>query len=80
MPIAEQVVHTTGINWASVLTIVLGIVTLLSIIVGFTSRYLGNRITGSIDKFRIEVVSQLDTRLTKVEAQIDAVRNSGSKR
>jgi len=73
-------VHTTGINWASVFTIVIGIVGALSIIFGFVSRYLGNRITGSIDKFRIEVVSQLDTRLTKVEEQLNAVRNQGSKR
>lgn len=75
MVLAAQVVHTTGINWASVLTIILTVVTLVSFIVGFTSRYLGNRITGSIDKFRIEVVSQLDTRLTKVEEQLNAVRN-----
>ena len=71
------VVHTTGVNWISVLTITLTIVTLLSIILGLVSRVLANRITGAIDKFRIDVVTQLDTRLTRVEAKLESIKVTG---
>jgi hypothetical protein len=73
-------VHTTGINWASVTAIVGGCVVILSFIMGIVSKYLGNRITGSIDRFRIDVVNQLDSRLTKVEEQLNAIRNKGAER
>jgi hypothetical protein len=76
--LAETTVHTSGINWESVVTIVVGIVTTLSIVGGLFFRYLGkliaNSITAAIDKFRIDVVYALDVRLARVETKVDNVR------
>jgi len=46
----------------------------MSIIAGLFAKLIGGQITTAIDKFRIEVVSQLDTRLTKLEVLATATR------
>jgi hypothetical protein len=67
-------VHTTGVNIESVITIVGGTVVILTAIFGLFARWISGRITGAIDKFRIDVVFQLDTRLTKLESITTATR------
>jgi hypothetical protein len=72
-------VHTTGINWESVSTIIVGVITGLAIICGAFTRYLGkiisSTVTSAIDRFRVEVVSALDVRLARVEEKVDNVRD-----
>jgi hypothetical protein len=64
-------VHTSGINWPSVLTIVFGSVATLSIILGFllrfTGRYISDKITGAIDRLRIDVILEMDRRVVVLE-------------
>jgi hypothetical protein len=60
-------VHTAGINWASVGAIVGTVATTMTIIVGISAKLVANQISSAIDKFRIEVVSKLDTRITRIE-------------
>ena len=74
-----QTVKTTGVNWTSVVTIVCSTIVALSVVFGFLTRMLSGRITGAIDKFRIEVVSQLDLRLTAVESRLNDIRNQQRK-
>jgi hypothetical protein len=60
-------VHTSGVNWESVIAIVGGVVTIMTVIFGLFARYVSNSITGSIDRFRIEVIQKLDRRITVLE-------------
>jgi hypothetical protein len=60
-------VRTTGINWASVLTIICSIVGALAIIFAFMAKLVTNAVTTSIDKFRIEVIAKMDVRLSILE-------------
>jgi uncharacterized membrane protein len=66
-----QAVHTTGINWASVLTIICAVVGALALIFGvitrFFAKYISDRITGAIDKLRIDVIASMDKRVTILE-------------
>lgn len=64
---AVQSVHGTGVNWELVATLAGVIIPSLTVIFGIFARLVANSITSSIDKFRIEVVSVLDHRLTVVE-------------
>lgn len=64
-------VHTTGVNWQSVAVITSIVVGLLSTVFGVVARLVSNQITAAINKFRVDVVSQLDTRLTSVETKLD---------
>jgi hypothetical protein len=77
---AAQAVHTTGINWASVLTIVCAVVGALAVIFGAMARWIAKSlegaITAAIDKFRIEVVSTLATDLAVVKAQVANLINT----
>lgn len=74
------VVHTTGVNWASVITIIGAIVVIMSAVFALLAWYVTTRITGGIDKFRIEVVDKLDSRLIKVETTLEVIRKQGSGR
>jgi hypothetical protein len=71
--ISESVatVRTSGINWESVLTIVFGSVATLSIVLGFllrfTGKYISDKITGAIDRLRIDVLLQIDRRVVVLE-------------
>lgn len=73
--LTSAAVHTTGINWDSVATIVTSIVTAISLIGGFMikrfAKYLGDRIDRAIDKLRIDPIGKLDTRLVRVEAVLE---------
>lgn len=68
-------VHTTGINWESVFTIIGSIVTVLAIVGALATRTIGNKITAAIHEFQITVINKLDTRLTQVEDKLDDIRN-----
>lgn len=78
--ILADTVHTTGINWGSVLTIVCAVVAATSIIFGSIARSVTSRlsreITGAINQFRIDVIQTLDTRLTRVEQSTDDLKNT----
>ena len=69
--ILATTVHTTGINWASVVTIVCSVVGALAIIFAaitrFFAKYISDRITGAIDKLRLDVLAQMDKRVTILE-------------
>lgn len=65
---ATQTVQTTGINWESVSAIVVAITTVLSLVVAWLSRSIGNQITRAIDRLRIEVIAKLERRVTLLEA------------
>lgn len=79
-PAAIQTVRTAGVNWLSVVTITSAIVVIVSFIFGVATRYIANSIAGAIDKFRIEVIGKLDSRLTRVEAKIDNVSANNPRR
>lgn len=70
---AQTGVHTTGINWVSVSTIVGSIVVLMSAILSIVAWYIATKITSAISRLRIEVVDKLDTRLSVVEATLKAI-------
>jgi hypothetical protein len=69
---AITTVHTSGINWESVATIVVSVVVSLSTIFGLIARsmakYVASHIATSIDRFRIDVVSALADRVASLEA------------
>jgi len=65
-------VHTAGVNIELVLTIVGSIVLIMTAILGFFARWIADRITSAIDRFRIDVIVQLDTRLTVLETVANA--------
>jgi hypothetical protein len=67
--LAIATVRTAGINWASVLTIVSAVVVIMTAVLGLLTRYVASKVTGSIDKFRIEVFDPLEGRVTAVEAR-----------
>lgn len=73
--ILATTVHTTGINWESVIAIVAAIVTVMSIVIGVIGKMIGNQITSAINKFRLDVVAQLDNRLTSVEQKLNDLTN-----
>lgn len=72
-------VHTIGINWASVLTIVSAVVVIMTAVLGVLTRYVASKVTGAIDKFRIDVFDPLEGRVTAVEAR-QGVRRGGRRR
>jgi len=75
--LADATVHTSGINWASVLTIICSVCAIVGGIIVFVSRQISNNIavavTTAIDRFHLAVVTVLDTRLTKVEGKQDVM-------
>lgn len=71
--VAQSIVHTTGVNWELVAAVVTCVVTTMTLVFGFFAKLVGNQITASIDKFRIQVVNQLDHRLTTVEVKINTL-------
>lgn len=73
--IAEAAVRTTGINWESVAVIIGVVVGVMSTVFGIVAKMVGNQVTSAINKFRIEVVNQLDNRLTSVESKVTDIHN-----
>lgn len=73
-------VHTAGINWESVITIIGSVVTILAVVGALVSRAIGNKITAAIHEFQIAVIDKLDTRLTQVEDKLDDIRNTTRRR
>jgi len=78
--LALQTVHTSGINWVSVLTIVCTTVGALAIILGGIVRYItkaiNRTIKDAINQFRIDVVSSLVTEITVIKSQVDNLVNT----
>lgn len=75
------VVHTTGINWISVTTIIVGITVVMSALLSVIARYIANRVTDSINRLRIDVVDKIDTRLSVVEKTLELInRNNPDRR
>lgn len=68
---AVTTVHTTGINWESVLTIVGAVCVILTTLGTYVARYVAGNVTTAINNFKIDVVAKLDTRLTTVETKLD---------
>lgn len=60
-------VHTVGVNWESVGTIIAATVAAMSFIFGLFARYISGRITAAIDRFRIDVISKMDVRISILE-------------
>jgi len=69
-----QTVHATGVNWDAVVAITCSVIVAMSVIGGLFARLVGGQITTAIDKFRIEVINSLDTRLTRLEVLATATR------
>lgn len=70
MSAAAAVVHTAGVNWQATVAIVGGVVVIMSAVIGVFSRWIAGQITGAINQFRVDVVAQLDLRLTAVETKL----------
>jgi hypothetical protein len=70
-------VQTSGINWETVGTLIASIVAAMTFVFGMFARYVSNRITGAIDRFRIEVIARLDTRITVLEQVVFNRRMKG---
>lgn len=62
-------VHTTGINWESVAVIAGIVVGLMSTVLGFFAKLIGNQITAAINKFRVDVIGLLENRMTAMESR-----------
>jgi hypothetical protein len=65
--IATAAVHTAGVNWESVAAIVSAVCAVFAIMASLIARYLGNKITGAIDSFRIQIFEPLDKRVFALE-------------
>ena len=80
MMFLAETVRTSGINWASV-TVIAGVVScIMALIIGAFAKWISNQITGAINKFRIEVISQMDTRLTSVETTVRDIKENTRRR
>lgn len=84
--LALGTVHTSGINFASYFAIVgsiVGIVAGMGAIAGLLasrrSKQMSEQITGAINQFRIDVINQLEHRLTSVENKVDTVNRNTRK-
>lgn len=73
--LADQTVHTAGVNWVSVITItclIAGVVGgLFAYIARQVTHTVTNSITTAINNFHLSVVSVLTNRLTIVETKQD---------
>lgn len=80
MFLAQATVHTSGINWESVITIIASICAIVAVLGGFASKYVAGKITAAIREFQVAVVAKLDTRLTTVEDKLDRLNPLPSRR
>jgi hypothetical protein len=70
-------VHTVGINWVSVATTIGIIVAILSTVCAFLAKYIAGQVTSSINSFRIQVIEQLDRRLSRLEMIVEFIMPNG---
>ena len=73
MIIAVATVHTSGINWESVATIITAIIVVSTAITGYVGRQITHAVTDLGDRLEAkletkETVARIDTRLTVLEA------------
>jgi ABC-type lipoprotein release transport system permease subunit len=80
MILGQAAVHTTGINWGSVITIIASICTIIAILGALIGKYVAGKITSAINEFRIAVVDQLDTRLKGVEQTLETISRNNPRR
>ena len=78
--LAAAAVHTAGINWASVLTIIGSIVACMSVVFAAIARLVTSAITTAIDKFRIEVVAKMESRLAILETLVTGLVHNNSRK
>jgi hypothetical protein len=76
--LAAASVHTEGVNWELVAAVVTCVVTTMTVVFGLFARLVSGQITSAIDRFRIEVVSVMDKRLTIVETILGVRKKSES--
>lgn len=62
------------VNWEAIITMSVSIVGIMTVIFGFLSRYIANRVAGSINEFRIDVLSKMETRVTILETAMLALQ------
>lgn len=55
-------IHTTGINWESVLVLVGAIVTILSVVIGAFLRQQGNAIKNAMNNMTVMLEAKLETK------------------
>lgn len=65
--LAQATVHTSGVNWESVLAITGAIIVIAGPILGLLAWYVTTRVTGAINLFRLDVIDKLDRRISRLE-------------
>lgn len=75
-----ETVRTAGVNWESIAVIAGVSSSMMTLIVGAFAKWISNQITGAINKFRIEVITQMDNRLTSVEITVKDIKESTRRR
>jgi hypothetical protein len=73
--LAIQTVHTSGVNWESVATIVTAIVVVLGAVTAWIGRQISHAVTDLSDKLEArletkETVTAIHTRLSIVESEL----------
>lgn len=74
---AVENVHTVGINWVSVATTIGVLVGILSVVLGVLAKFVAAQVTGSINTLRIQVIEQLDKRLSRLETIVEFIMPNG---
>lgn len=75
-----ETVRTAGVNWESIAVIAGVISSMMALIVGAFAKWISNQITGAINKFRIEVITQIHIRLTSVENTVKDIKENTRRR
>jgi hypothetical protein len=65
--LTQAVMHTTGVNWESIGTLL----ACITAVFGVLARLITLAITRAIDRFRIEVVDKLDKRMIAIETDVE---------
>lgn len=60
--VADATVHTSGINWESLITVISAIVVAVSVIVGGFTRYQSKIISAAVDRLGERLESKLETK------------------
>jgi hypothetical protein len=69
--LVAETVHTSGINWESITTIIGSIVVIMSAVFTAIARYVTSKVTTAINDFRVDVIAKMDERLVKLEILAD---------
>jgi len=81
MFLAQAAAQTTdNVSWGLIVTIISASTVFLGLVIGGVAKLLTDKITNAINQFRIDVVNQLDTRLTAVETKLNDIRSTQNRR